>query len=213
MKGPDAETYECAGFSHVPGGGRCRLHRRLAQGELSLQSIGGGAYGEKWCIPGKNSIHFYRIAISEAHRFGMCREGTLFPVHLQRRFQPNCIPLATIEGIQTLVDCLQKCMDKRGCQVVFLRNFLFKTCEFRAFPSMHLPSVVFFTGNLRFRALLNQRIRAGLWPRMDAQIGRDPLEWWTMRKESWPGMRLCQKGNQIMEELMDKPMLSVAMGV
>lgn len=58
LKGPDAETYECAGFSHVPGGGRCRLHRRLAQGELALQSIGGGAYGEKWCIPGINSICF-----------------------------------------------------------------------------------------------------------------------------------------------------------
>ncbi|KAL7075731.1 hypothetical protein ACQ4LE_005013 [Meloidogyne hapla] len=103
-EGPDGLKYNCAGFSHVLGGGKCYLHREVADREMKLQQLDGGLYAEKWCIP--------------EHRFGACREATPFDVRLQQRFQSRCIPIGVFEGIQSLSECMIHCLNQTECHTI-----------------------------------------------------------------------------------------------
>jgi hypothetical protein len=145
-EGPDGQRQTCAGYSYTPGGGRCRLHRRLAEGELSLQTSAASAvYAEKWCIPPswpRDGRHIHGPNVPLAHRNGICRDSSQFKIHLQQRFNPNCVPIATIDGVQTLVECMQNCLDKFGCQV----NSYFPFCiiflsSISQSISFHAPSL------------------------------------------------------------------------
>uniref|UniRef100_A0A915MA63 Apple domain-containing protein n=1 Tax=Meloidogyne javanica TaxID=6303 RepID=A0A915MA63_MELJA len=103
-EGPDGLKYNCAGFSHVLGGGKCYLHREASDIEMKLQQVDGGLYAEKWCIP--------------AHRFGACREATPFDVRLQQRFQPRCIPIGVFDAIQNLSECMGLCLNQSECHTI-----------------------------------------------------------------------------------------------
>jgi hypothetical protein len=90
----------------------------------------------------ESSIHSI-IPTSSAHRFGLCRKSSQFKIHLQQRFHPQCVPIAVLENIPTLADCLRQCLDHLGCQVSWavlkrqITFFLSPECFFlRARPSL-----------------------------------------------------------------------------
>ncbi|KAF7639605.1 hypothetical protein Mgra_00000929 [Meloidogyne graminicola] len=103
-EGPDGLKYNCAGFSHVLGGGKCRLHKEIADKEIKFQQMDGGLYAEKWCIP--------------VHRFGICRESTPFDVRLQQRFHSKCIPIKVFDNIPNLAECMSLCLNQSECHTI-----------------------------------------------------------------------------------------------